>query len=839
MPQTALTRDEARARTRLLSAVRYDVALDLMGDGPTFGSTTTIRFRCAEPGGAAFLDFEADTVEQVQLNGAVVFDKAVKSGRIALDDLAADNEVVVVARCQYRHDGTGLHRFADPVDDGVYLHTQFEPFDAHKVFACFDQPDLKGPFALTVTAPTEWEVVSNSAGTSEQTGDARTWTFAPTLPLPTYLTAMVAGPFHVEHSRHGDIELGLYCRESLAEHLDREEMFTITRQGLDFFTETFAYPYPFGKYDQVFVPEFSAGAMENPGCITFSESYVFRSKVTDAARRSRANTALHEMAHMWFGDLVTMRWWDDLWLNESFATYTSYLAATEATRFTDSWASFATGMKSWAAAQDQLPSTHPISADMVDTDAIRVFFDGITYAKGASVLKQLVAWVGRDAFVSGLRGYFPRHEFGNAELSDFLSALEEGSGRDLGDWSKQWLETAGINTLRADLTLDGDTLAMVTILQEAPTEYPTLRAHRVALGLYDLGANGLERRRQVELDIAGARTEVPELAGERMPALLLVNDDDLAYAKIRLDPASLDTLTAHLGQVADPLARALCWSATWDMTRDAELPARRFVALVAQHAAAETDVGLLQTLQRQAEAAVDRYADPGLRAELRALLAEESRGALETAEPGSDAQLLWGRGFASTADRPEDLAVLEGLLDGSREFPGLAVDTDLRWHLLSALAEAGVAGEDAIAAEERRDPTDIGIRRAMSARAVCPTAEAKNVAWDALLEDRTLPLATMRALLAGLFRPGQDDLLRPYADRYPDAVGRIWAERDADEALELTEGLYPSTLVDEATVALADRALDREDVPDPGKRMIAEARDATLRALRARAADTT
>ena len=838
MPQTPLTRDEARVRARLVSDVGYDVALDLTGDGPTFASTTTIRFRCAEPGAATFLDFEVETVEQVQLNGAAVADEAVAAGRIALADLADHNEVVVVARCLYRRDGTGLHRFSDPVDESVYLHTQFEPFDAHKVFPCFDQPDLKGPFALTVTAPSDWEVVSNNAGTAEQYGEARTWTFAPTLPLPTYLTAVVAGPFHVERGRHGAIELGLYCRRSLAEHLDTDEMFTITRQGLDFFTETFAYPYPFGKYDQLFVPEFSAGAMENPGCITFSESYVFRSKVTEAARRSRANTTLHEMAHMWFGDLVTMRWWDDLWLNESFATYTAYLAASEATRFTDSWASFATGMKSWAAAQDQLPSTHPISADMVDTDAIRVFFDGITYAKGASVLKQLVAWVGRDAFVSGLRGYFPRHEFGNAELSDFLAALEEGSGRDLGDWSKQWLETAGINTLRVDLTLDGDTLGTVAVLQESPAEYPTLRAHRVALGLYDLGANGLERRRRVELDIAGARTEVPELAGEPMPALLLVNDDDLAYAKIRLDPASLDTLGAHLGQVADPLARALCWGATWDMTRDAEMPARRFVALVAQHAAAETDVGLLQTLQRQAEAAVDRYADPSQRSELRALLAEESRGALETAEPGGDAQLLWVRGYAATADRPEDLAVLQALLDGSQTFPGLAVDTDLRWHLLTALAEAGVADEEAIAAEERRDPTDIGVRRAMSARAARPTAEAKDLAWETLLEDHSLPLANVRALIDGLFRPGQDDLLRPYAQRYPDAVGQIWAQRDAEEALELTEGLYPSTLVDQETVALADRALARDNVPDPGKRMIAEARDATLRALRARAADT-
>jgi aminopeptidase N len=839
MPSTALTRDEARDRARLLSGVSYEVTLDLTGENDrTFASETVVRFASAETGGATFLDFEADRIDEVWLNGSILSQKPIKAGRIALNDLEAENEVRVVARCAFRRDGTGLHRFADPIDGAVYLHTQFEPFDAHKVFACFDQPDLKAPFSLTVFAPQDWECSSNGVATVQagRREGTRHWTFAPTLPLSTYLTALVAGPFHVVRERHGEIALGLYCRRSLAEHLDTDEMFEITRQGFDFFTEQFDYPYPFGKYDQVFVPEFNAGAMENPGCVTFSESYIFRSKVTDAARRSRANTTLHEMAHMWFGDLVTMRWWDDLWLNESFATYTAYLAAAEATRFTDSWASFASGMKSWAAAQDQLPSTHPISADMVDTDAIRVFFDGITYAKGASVLKQLVHWVGRDAFFGGLRGYFPRHEFGNAELADFLAALEEGSGRDLGDWSKQWLETAGINTLRADLDVDGDRLASVAILQEATPEYPTLRAHRLALGLYDLDGDRLLLRRRVELDVAGARTEVAELAGERTPALLLVNDSDLAYAKVRLDPTSLDTLAGHLGAVHDPLARAICWGATWDMTRDAELPARRFVDLVARHATAETEIGLLQTLLRQAEAAIDVYGDPSRRTELRALLAAQARQAAEAAEPGGDAQLIWVRAYASTADAPADLAFLRGLLDGTDELPGLAVDTDLRWHLLTALAESGAADADAIAAEQRRDPTDIGTRRGATALAARPLAEAKQEAWTALLEDRDLPLAMVRALMSGLYRPGQDELLGSYVDRYPDAAARVWAERDVDVALEMIEGMYPSTIVGQAVVDAADRAL-AGDLPPPAKRLVSEGRDSTQRALRARAAD--
>jgi len=839
MSQSALSRDEAHQRAALISDVSYDVTLDLTGDDRTFASDTRIRFRCGEPGAASFLEFLPATIERVELNGALLHEKAAGGGRIALDELAAENEVRVVARCPYQRNGVGLHRFTDPVDGKVYLHTQFEPFDAHRVFACFDQPDLKGPFTLQVRAPGDWQVISNSEAVQEGAGPegSRDWHFAPTPPLSTYLTALIAGPYHVERDHHGEIDLGLYCRQSLAQFLDTDEMFQITKQGLDFFTEQFAYPYAFGKYDQLFVPEFNAGAMENPGCVTFSESYIFRSKVTDSARRSRANTTLHEMAHMWFGDLVTMRWWDDLWLNESFATYTAYLAAAEATRFTDSWASFASGIKAWAYSQDQLPSTHPIAADMVDTDSVRVFFDGITYAKGASVLRQLVAWVGTEAFTNGLRDYFPSHEFGNATLADFLGALERGSGRDLGDWSKEWLETAGVNTLSVEIAEDNGTLTSVAVRQEAATAYPTLRAHRVALGLYDKTPEGVVRRERVELDVAGARTEVPALAGVRAPDLLLVNDDDLAYAKVRLDPRSTDTLQEALGRVTDPLARAICWGATWDMTRDAELAASRFVALVAEHAAAETDVGLLQTLLGQAESAADYYADPAHRPDLRRALAEGARQALMEAAPGEDTQLVWARTLASLSDGEEALTHARALLDGEEKVPGLAMDTDLRWHFLVALAEGGAAGEDDIAAELERDATDIGARRAATARAAQPDPEAKAAAWDAVLSE-DLPLAMKRSILAGLYRPGQDELLRPYIERFPEAVKAAWRGRDMEESLDLTEGLYPSTIVDESVVAVADRVLAGDGLPEAARRQVSEARDGTLRALRARAADT-
>ncbi|HVL98603.1 MAG TPA: aminopeptidase N [Egibacteraceae bacterium] len=853
MPTDNLTRDEARARARLLSDVAYDVAMDVRSAGETFASRAVVRFRCAEPGAGTFIDLDAATVESVTLNDRALAADAFTGHRITLDDLAEHNELVVVARCRYQRTGVGLHRFTDPVDGHVYLHTQFEPFDAHRVYPCFDQPDLKAPFTLTVDAPAGWECVSNAEVTERPAeGDAGTWRFAPTLPISTYITALVAGPYHAVHDHHRitseggevqDVPLGVYCRRSLAAHLDTAEILEVTRQGFDFFTAAFGYPYPFGKYDQLFVPEFNFGAMENAGCVTFSESFIFRSKVTDAARQSRASTILHEMAHMWFGDLVTMRWWDDLWLNESFATYMGTLALAEATRFTTAWAHFASSTKAWAVSQDQLPTTHPIAADIVDTDAVRTHFDGITYAKGASVLKQLVAWVSREAFLAGLRDYFRRHGFGNAELVDFLGALEAASGRDLGDWSKQWLQTAGVTTLRADTITAPDAASgvrryeAVTIRQEATEAYPTLRDHRVAVGCYALGDGALARSGRAELDVTGSATDVDQLAGEPVPDLLLVNDDDLAFAKVRLDDASVQTLQTSLSLLADPLARALCWGALWDMTRDAELPTRRFVALVAGHVAAEDEVGMLQSILGQAQTATLRYGDPANRDAAKRLLADAARGGLEWAEGGGDRQLVWVRCIAGLAASPQDRAWTRALLDGTVTVPGLAVDTELRWHLVTSLAAAGTADEELIAAEAERDPTDMGARRAATARAARPTAEAKAAAWEALTQDRSLPLAMMRALVGGFSRYGQDEVLAPYIEPYVDLLPAVWAERTPDEALLLSDGLYPSGVVSEDVVAAADRALALDGLPAPGARLVAEGRDGTLRALRARAAD--
>ena len=838
-------RDEAAERARLLDVASYDVLLDLTdgsGEKPgedTFGSTTTIRFTCTEPGASTYLDLTAASVESITLNGESLATSLYDGNRIALPSVAADNELVVDARGTYMRTGEGLHRFVDPVDNSVYLYTQFETFDAHRMYACFDQPDLKSVFTFAVRAPRDWVVVSNAGlEDSPADGEPGTWRFAQTAPMSTYITALIAGPYTHVHDEHDGIPLGIYCRASLAQHLDPEDLFTVTKQGFDFYHRVFGYRYPFGKYDQLFVPEFNAGAMENAGAVTFLEDYVFRSKVTDAAYERRAETVLHEMAHMWFGDLVTMRWWDDLWLNESFATYMSVLCQVEATRYQGGWTTFANTEKTWAYRQDQLPSTHPIAADIPDIEAVKVNFDGITYAKGASVLKQLVAWVGQDAFMDGLRTYFTKHEFANTELRDLLVELEASSGRDLSSWTEEWLQTAGVNTLRAEFETGADgAFTTFSLLQEANDAHPTLRSHRIAVGLYDLVDGALVRSSREELDVVGAKTDVPALLGRNQPDLVLINDDDLTYSKIRLDDRSLQTLVDHVGDFAQSLPRALCWAAAWDMTRDAEIPARDYVKLVLSGIGGEDDIGVVQSLLRQAQSAVTLFADPEWAPTGRALLASAAYDAVRAAEPGSDLQLAWARALGAVSAEPEHLALLSGLLDGSVEVPGLTVDAELRWHLLYRLVVLGEAGDDAIEAELQRDPTAAGQRHAASAQAARPTPEAKAEAWRLAVEDESLPNAVQGAVIGGFWNAEQAPLLEDYVERYFDVIGDVWRNRTAEMAQQVVIGLYPALLVSPRVVERTDVYLQEADVPKSLRRLLLESRDGVVRALRARARD--
>ncbi|MFG2945729.1 aminopeptidase N [Streptomyces adustus] len=853
MPGENLTRDEARERAALLSVDGYEVSLDLrsaVGDGDeeprTFRSVTTIRFRCAEPGASSFADLVAPGVTAVSLNGRDLDPGAVFDGtRILLEDLAADNELVVDAQCAYSRTGEGMHRFVDPEDGEVYLYTQYEPADSRRVFANFEQPDLKAPFRFEVRAPEGWTVWSNGAG---ELADG-VWRFAETKPISTYITCVTAGPYHYVTDSYSRtfadgttlrIPLGALCRKGLAPYFDADDVFLVTKQGLDFFHDHFDYPYPFGKYDQAFVPEYNLGAMENPGLVTFREEYIFRGKVTQASYEARANVILHEMAHMWFGDLVTMVWWDDLWLKESFADFMGTFGNVGATRFTDAWITFANRRKAWAYRADQLPSTHPITADIRDLQDAKLNFDGITYAKGASVLKQLVAYVGQDAFLEGARRYFKRNAYGNTRLGDLLSVLEETSGRDMAAWARSWLQTAGVNSLTPQVLLDAQgRVAELAVLQDAAESHPELRPHRVAIGLYRRTADGaLERYARAEADVEGPRTVVTELAGAQAPELVLVNDDDLTYCKIRFDDTSLQTLRAHLGDLTDPLARALCWSALWNLTRDALLPARDFVDLVLRFAGRESDIGVLQMLHAWADSALVNYVAPQWRETGERLLTDGALTELRSAEPGSEHQLAWARFFASVASAPADLQLLKDLLEGTDEIEGLVVDQELRWAFLEPLAAHGVADEKMLAAELARDDTASGKRHQVRCLAARPSAAVKAQAWAQVVESDALSNALVEATIAGFAQPARRELLAPYTQKYFAVIDRVWSERSIQIGMDVVRGLFPALQDSQETLDAADAWLSAHEKAAPAlRRLVLEARDDLARALRGQARD--
>jgi aminopeptidase N len=846
-----LTRAEAAERAGLIETHAYVVDLDLTGTEPQFRAVTTATFSCRTPGATTWIDHIAD-IREVELNGVALDVSEVADGaRIALPGLLAENTVTITADAHYMNTGEGLHRFVDPVDDETYLYTQFESADARRMYACFEQPDLKATFELRVTAPSHWRIISNSPAPAPVPVSDTTarWEFAPSDRMSTYITALVAGPYALVEDAyegpHGTYPLGIYCRQSLAQYLDADDILLITKQGFAFFEEQFKVPYPFGKYDQLFVPEFNAGAMENAACVTFLEDLIFRSRVTDASYEQRANTILHEMAHMWFGDLVTMTWWDDLWLNESFAEWAAHYANVHATRYSDAWTTFANQRKAWAYRQDQLPSTHPIAADMVDLDSVRVNFDGITYAKGASALRQLVAWVGEAEFLAGLHQYFVKHAWGNTQLPDLLVELEATSGRDLSSWTDEWLRTSGVNLLRPLVATAADgTYTSVIVEQEPPTSpagiAPTLRSHRLGIGLYDLVDGRIVLRTRIEVDVAGARTEIPELAGVAQPDLLLLNDGDLTFAKIRLDDRSWATAVQHLGDIDDSLARAVIWGAAWDMTRDAEVSTGDYLALVLSGTATESDIGVVQGVLRQLKSAIDQYAHDSNRDAYNDRLASAMRTLAQEAAAGSDHQLAYTRAFIGAARTDDDLAVVAGLLDGSVVWPGLAVDTDLRWFMLNRLVATGRRDASSVDAELAVDDTATGRRHAANALASRPLLSAKESAWSDLFERTDLPNAIIGSTLAGFVQPDQRDLLAAFRERYFTEIPRMWRDRTHEIAQELTVALYPFLLADAETLRLTDALLDGDaaaDLGTAGRRLVNEGRDGVERAIRAQVRD--
>ena len=852
MPVAEITASQTRERARLLHVDDYDITLDLTRGAEVFGSTSVIRFGCRQPGASTYADLVARTVQEITLNGVAIDPaEAYADGRIALTGLAQRNELWVVAECAYASTGAGLARSVDSSDGKVYLYTSFEPAEARGVYANFEQPDLKAPFTFHLIAPAHWTVLSNQpapqpepAGEQDGTGEGiGVWHFPATPPISTYLTAVAAGEYHLvtdSHTTPGGqvVPLGLACRASLAEHLEPGDMLAITKQGLDFYERLFGTGYPFEKYDQVMVPEYP-GAVENVGCVVIGEQFLFRSKVTDAMYELRAMVILHEMAHMWFGDLVTMRWWNDLWLNESFAEFCAFLATAEATRFTDAWTTFCNGRKAFGYLQDKLPSTHPVATNVETLTEATANFDGISYAKGASVLKQLAAYVGRRSFFAGINGYLTEYGWANATLADLLQALTASSGRDLTDWSRAWLETAGPNTLRSEFEVDASgAFTSFAVLQEAPEQHPTLRPHHIAIGLYRLADGALRRTGRVELDVTGPRTAVPELAGVVRPDLILLNDDDLDYALIRFDPRSLTTVTESIGAFTDSLPRALCWSAAIDMVREAEMPLPAFIRMLAGGMGHEPSVSVLDDLRRVTERLLVTMADPAWVPEGRRQLATAAMPLLRSAKPGSDHQLVWAQLLTRTAVTPDQLDLLAGLLDGSAEVPGLAVDTELRWALLGRLAATGRAGDPEIDAELERDATDDGRRHAAASRAAVPDAAHKAAAWALLAESEDLGIQGAVEVVSGFAQPEHVHLLAPYTERYFAALPGIWSSRADLFRIILGQVLFPYYAASPQLIERIDAFLAAED-RDPGlTRLIVERRDIVQRALRSRALPT-
>ncbi|HIX80323.1 MAG TPA: aminopeptidase N, partial [Candidatus Corynebacterium faecipullorum] len=740
--------------------------------------------------------------------------------------------VEITGSSYYSRTGQGLHRMHDQADDTTYLYSHLEPSDARRIFPCFDQPDLKASYEVHLTGLEGWQLLSNQPEVSrEKTEGGEVAHFAPTPLLSTYLTAFAAGPYVEKHSTWTapdgslSVELRAFARASMAEYLD-DEILQVTAQGMDFFHNNFGYPYPWGKYDSIFVPEYNLGAMENPGLVTFTEHYLFRSAATRAQHAGRTNTILHEMSHMWFGDLVTPQWWDDLWLKESFAEFMGADSSVHATEYTEAWVNFAGQRKNWAYLQDQLPTTHPIKAEIPDVDAARQNFDGITYAKGAAVLKQLVHYVGRENFYAGARDYFQEHAFAATTFEDLLKALKKHTDRDLDAWSTAWLRTWGPDTLTPELHADGDKIHELAITVEAED---TTRPHRLNVALFD---SSLKKYATIDVDLEGERTILDEVSGLQAPALLLLNDGDHTYAKVRFDETSLDTIRTRLSEVPDELSRAVIWTSLWNLTRDGEWPVRSYLDTVLKHAPAEFNPTLLTTAFASASYAIDHFVGEEEREEIRTDYAERLWEVLLGAPSGSDAQLTFARAaIQALAATPEESGTqrLRALYDGSLE--GLALDPDIRWAILRALAARDAVSTEELEAEKERDNTLTGAAAYLGASHAFPSAELKREVFDLVRTPGKYSNAEVDSLLAAFNAPRSGHLTEAFAQEYFDGLASLWEKHPIEIANRLVRGLYPDLAM--ADAATGDFLSSKR--PRALRRVLLECQDALRRAHRVRA----
>ena len=843
MPGLNISRKEAAERSATISTHSYQVSIDVTKGNEYFLTKSVVKFS-AKSGASTFIDAVGRKVLTAKLNGIDVDTSNYDGESIFLKNLADENELVVELEALYSKTGEGLQLSVDPVDNEVYLYSQGETAYIRKMYPCFDQPDLKATFQLTVVAPSHWEIISNSPVKEVKSLDEKSkqWEFLPTPRISTYITALVAGPYyhvHDEYEGQKKVPLGIYCRKSLAKYLDPEEIFLVTKQGFEYFEKVFGLAYPFEKYDQIAVVDFNWGAMENSGCVTFLERLlVFQSKATQQLYDQRANTILHEMAHMWFGNMVTMKWWDDLWLNESFAEWSAHLAASEATRFTHAWTAFNSARKNWAYRQDQLGSTHPIVSDMVDIETVNANFDGITYAKGASVLQQLVAHVGRENFIAALRNYFAKHAFKNTTLDDLLIELEKTSGRDLKPWVATWLQTAGVNTLRPEIVVSDNKYSKVNVLQEfpkIPAGSKELRPHRLAVGLYDIKGDKLVRRESVELDVSGTSTSVDGLISEDQADLLLINDKDMSYAKLRLDDRSIATLKTHIGKVDDDLTRSMLWAVIWDMLRDAELSATDFIEILLSGIEAETNISVVTSLGAQLQTAIEFYANPKHRDQLRTKSANKILEILNRAKAGDDFQLQFTRLFAALADN-DQIKELKEILSG--KLNGLVLDLDMRWLLTNSIAERGGFTRADLDAELAKDNSLSAQLSHALGLAALPDVEAKKIAWHKITKEE-MTSAFREKTLQGFMRATQRELLAAWVDPYFDNLLEMWGKKSYDISSSYVELCYPSLQISQSLVGKTNNwlAYEGKDAAAGLKRLLGEARDSLVRALAAQAKD--
>ncbi|MEU0374727.1 aminopeptidase N [Streptomyces sp. NPDC006283] len=829
---SVLTRDEAQTRARQLDVHRYTIDLDLTTGDDTFDSRTVIHFTTTAAGDT-FVEIKPAELRSITLDGHPLDPASLAENRLPLTGLTAgEHELRVDARMRYSHTGEGMHRFTDPSDGETYVYTQLFMDDVQRVFAAFDQPDLKAVFELSVTAPQGWTVLGNSVATDQGAGR---WTCAPTPPISTYLVAVAAGPWHSVRTEHAGLPFGLHCRRSLAPYLDADadELLDVTRQCYDRYHEKFEEPYPFDSYDQAFVPEFNAGAMENPGLVTFRDEFVYRSAVTDTQRQTRAMVIAHEMAHMWFGDLVTLKWWDDIWLNESFAEYMGYQTLTEATRFTDTWVDFAIARKSWGYDADQRPSTHPVAPDpdaVPDTASAMLNFDGISYAKGASALRQLVTWLGEKDFLAGINNHFARHKFANATLADFIDSLADATDRDVHAWAGSWLRTSGVDTLTPTVT---DTAAGWTLTVERDGSRP----HRIAVGAFDpdpIDPGHLVLRDRLEIDVPQTEEATPRPG--RRPALVVLNDGDNSYAKVRLDDTSWATVLTSLSGIPDALTRAVVWNAARDMVRDGELAPSVYLEAARDHLPRESDLAVVQgVLAFAAGPIADCYLPADRRPAALATLTHISRALLRRTEDGSDPglRLTAVRHYIDAATQPEPIQ--EWLSDGSVP-GGPELDPELRWRVLKRLAVLGAVDEAAITAELERDPSATGQEGAARCRAALPTPEAKAAAWARLFTGEELSNYLFTATAQGFWQPEQADLVREYVPRfYPDAVA-LAARRGPAIAEACGRYAFPVHAVDAEALRIGEARLSEPDMLPALRRKLTDQVDDLRRALRVRAA---